>query len=124
MNRCTGHCCAAFPVGGLGPHDMARLRLAQDGDFIADMLVYIGPRADDGRHMWTCRHFDFSSGNCGAYDMRPRMCSEYPYGKTCEHAECTRDHVEPDPIPPGRLAWLARAQAASASAASASSGVE
>ncbi len=39
----------------------------------------------DEDHVYTCVHF--VEGNCTAYEERPLMCSDYPYGKTCEHGE-------------------------------------
>jgi hypothetical protein len=67
---------------------------------IAGMVVYLGPFRenpierqigdDEGKfwHFYTCRNFD--GHNCRIYDSRPAMCSEYPYGRACTYAACTR----------------------------------
>lgn len=40
-------------------------------------------------HYYTCKHFDPVSGNCTNYENRPKMCSEYPYGRMCSYRACT-----------------------------------
>lgn len=34
---------------------------------------------------YKCRHWDENTTLCTAYDERPRMCAQYPYGKACQH---------------------------------------
>lgn len=91
--RCTGHCCRSFPLN----HTIEQLRAyaadtskgnASEAGQIADMLIPLGAR-DDGREMFTCRHHDTETGDCRIYEDRPRMCRDYPYGRSCEHSECT-----------------------------------
>jgi Fe-S-cluster containining protein len=49
------------------------------------------PARDDGKvHWYTCRNLT-ADGNCAIYATRPRMCSEYPYGKPCLYADCQCD---------------------------------
>lgn len=91
--RCTGHCCRCFPVSSTLDH--LRSIAANPGNAsaaeaaqIADMLIPLGQR-EDGREMYTCRHHDAETGDCRIYDDRPRMCRDYPYGKSFEHSECT-----------------------------------
>ena len=96
---CDGHCCAAFylPV----PHEemtakhMCRFR---DGAYIAAMVLPLTadaaaerlghgwPDTSEARHnLYTCRFWDHRTRLCVAYDDRPAMCRDYPYGKPCEH---------------------------------------
>lgn len=94
MSRCTGHCCARFyvSVDALTDPD----RLVEDGEYIADMLVPLEVPVDATKQ-WacTCRHFD--GANCRAYDSRPRMCRNYPYGGPCAYPGCTLVQVEEPP---------------------------
>lgn len=91
--RCTGHCCRRFPLS----HTLEQLRAyaadtskanASEAAKILDMLISLDVR-EDGREMYTCRHHDTETGDCRIYEDRPRMCRDYPYGKSCEHGECT-----------------------------------
>lgn len=105
MSRCTGHCCEAFPLPfGLLEADEFLSRV-QDGAFIRDMIIYVGPRPltdpEMRTHLWTCRHFDRTTRNCGAYDQRPHMRSDYPYNHPCLVDGCT---LEPNFVPRSRLA--------------------
>lgn len=59
---------------------------------LADMLLPLGTEIDgDGttRFYFTCRHLDQGSGDCKIYELRPRMCRDYPYGKACIVEGCT-----------------------------------
>lgn len=100
LARCTGHCCKSFPL----PVTMAVLRADveavaagditarhfQDGAQVLDMLIPLGePTGDVQKDRYTCRHHG-ADGNCGIYETRPRMCSEYPYGQPCRIEGCTR----------------------------------
>lgn len=125
--RCTGHCCRGFTL----PRTPDALRdfegfLGRRGDdvfVVADMAVFLGRipmrdalvtayarhrnlihgDADDfGIDLWTCRHFDQSSGNCGIYDRRPRMCRDFPYGDPCPFADCGWDAGRRGCAPSGR----------------------
>lgn len=106
MSRCTGHCCTCFTFpwspevlelvdqaeqgrarGEDWPEGVPQL---QDGATIAAMVVPIGPGIEGtGLFEYTCKHYDADSGNCTAYDSRPQMCREYPYGRPCPWADCT-----------------------------------
>lgn len=67
---------------------------------IEGMVVYLGPfyanpvedqvieGFDHLLHFYTCRNFD--GANCRIYDSRPEMCRDYPYGRPCTYAACTR----------------------------------
>lgn len=46
-------------------------------------------------YYYTCRHYNRKTGDCMAYDRRPKMCREYPYGRGCEYPGCTRTCVRP-----------------------------
>lgn len=109
-DRCSGDCCREFTLTGFGATpeaivDTIRAK-SQDGAVIADMVVPLraivpGTVLPDGTTceteppgggwVFTCRHFDDASGNCGIYASRPRMCRNFPYGRACEHPSCTWD---------------------------------
>ena len=72
---------------------------------IADMVIYLGyePMTTTHRgktlveqekysrsmkHYYRCKNL-LANGDCGVYETRPKMCSEYPYGGTCDYKECT-----------------------------------
>lgn len=110
MSRCTGHCCRGFDL----PFDLDtldQLRLAYEAhpdlepnedkpDTWPDGLVYpedgrqivtmvipleLGPRGQ----LFTCRNLDAAGIDCTAYDTRPAMCREFPYGRACPFDGCT-----------------------------------
>jgi Fe-S-cluster containining protein len=73
---------------------------ARDAAFILDMLLpFYGPIENDplpdGRdkrtYGYTCKHFD--GADCTQYADRPKMCRDYPYGRSCGKPGCT---YEPD----------------------------
>lgn len=97
--RCSGHCCKRFYLP-LSPEELKQSALEQrhiDIETIADMVIFLekskmrvdGTEGPEEGHYYTCRHFDEATGNCGIYERRPRMCSEYPYGSACKYTECT-----------------------------------
>ena len=86
---------------GTARPDRADMDLVQ----IASMVIPLGsePEADvarrhgyaDGKtssgvegrvYFYTCRNL-LPNGDCAIYALRPRMCSEYPYGRPCEHRD-------------------------------------
>jgi Fe-S-cluster containining protein len=109
---CDGKCCAAFAMPGI-----AQLRAdpasVADGPYILDMLVPLTHEqaverwtalgfgefpaaalpADAG--VFTCRHWDEETGLCGAYDQRPAMCRDFPYGRPCVYG-CGYQVPDPD----------------------------
>lgn len=95
MKRCTGHCCKDFPL----PYTIEEIKNKpnlQDGQQIAEMLIFLRESNYlDGKksYRYTCKHLQ-KSGDCGIYESRPRMCSNYPYGKACENVNCTADQEE------------------------------
>ena len=91
VDRCTGHCCKRFPL----PYDYEEIQRRQDkiidGEQIAAMIVPLNKTVDCGdvvKHLFTCKNLQ-SDGDCSIYDSRPRMCSDYPYGRQCGLKECT-----------------------------------
>lgn len=112
-DRCTGRCCQAFHIHR-SLDDIAAMARADGSPYAAEhsklaaMLLPI-ERVDDcapaiGRvsggtvaHGWwyTCRHYDDLTSNCDAYEDRPDMCRDYPYGRRCEFARCTWSPVLP-----------------------------
>lgn len=99
---CGGSCCAAFCL----PYHIDDIRADQDkypeGRFLADMLVPLPSdtrpeqiaqlKIAPGGHWYTCRHLT-EEGRCGAYEQRPRMCRDYPYGKRCNFKWCKASYA-------------------------------
>ena len=102
--RCTGHCCYGFTL----PNDILieiyhtedserEVKYYKDEDYIKDMIIPLywvedtknDPTYYEGSCRFTCKHFDGES--CTAYEARPRMCSEYPYGSACKFKGCTME---------------------------------
>lgn len=44
------------------------------------------PKYGKDYDLFTCRHWDEATRLCTAYEQRPWMCRDYPYGRTCERA--------------------------------------
>lgn len=83
-----------------GPFAEGDLRWAVEAAQIAAMVRFarvckVGELGPGGKpaledfEVWTCSNFD--GQNCTAYEARPSMCRDYPYGRPCEHADCTWD---------------------------------
>lgn len=98
MSRCTGQCCTIFPLHLSWAEIQRDRKRILDGDLIADMVIpFFGPlmERNEGHHGWkrsqhtfTCKHFD--GKNCGIYESRPRMCSDYGTKHRCDwEEECT-----------------------------------
>lgn len=96
---CPGHCCAAFSLP-FTPTELAlRFTRLVDGTMVAAMAIPLTHeqavernRANGGQtdiapaaNWYTCRYWDEETKLCRNYEGRPAMCSEYPYGKKCEH---------------------------------------
>ena len=67
---------------------------------IAPMVIYLGYKKlpykqvrpeekVERHHLYTCKHFDTKTNNCGIYEHRPQMCRDYPYGMSCNYRACT-----------------------------------
>ncbi len=106
--RCTGHCCRDFYLPWQ-PEDLKRVANVEieqahggkpthyDVDEIALVAGMVIPlpfskklpdALEGGGYRYTCRFHNKETGDCGIYLTRPRMCSTYPYGKTCTYEEC------------------------------------
>ena len=107
-DRCTGHCCKRFHIGGwtyqelglafeafLAGRNLVYLdngggfgrRMPEDVEVIYPMIV---PLPQDPPGFYTCRHLQ-ANGDCGNYDDRPEMCRSYPYERACGFQDCTWD---------------------------------
>jgi Fe-S-cluster containining protein len=106
---CDGRCCAVFPISwdvtGASWYDPEGDPLAERL-FIADMLVPLNNHEAKERWiklglgdlprwmeyspqpLYTCRHWDIETRLCQAYEQRPALCRDYPYGGTCHHDSC------------------------------------
>lgn len=97
--RCTGHCCRVIHVGvGASRREIEEIAIregSREAWFIVDMLRPLVGDDPKGTGRWfteadrryTCRHFD--GVNCTAYEERPDMCRNYPYGRPCPEDGCT-----------------------------------
>lgn len=103
-STCGGQCCAVFWIPN---YDDLRERPERydDGAYILDMLrpltreqarvrgllhgvevsKLLRPSRNEGAILATCKHWDEETRLCGAYESRPRMCLDYPYGNGCSH---------------------------------------
>ncbi len=108
-DRCTGACCTRFAFTGKGttPEEIVGFirENGRDGAQIADMILPLYPlipgaeyptgnvvleKPVGGGWVFTCKHFNLETRDCGIYESRPEMCREYPYRSPCEHGErCT-----------------------------------
>lgn len=118
VSSCDGRCCAVFHWPSKPSEMRARVEANTPGDLevgattgitngpddlmIADMLVPLtiheaADRADrfginkkllPAENLYTCRHWNEETRECGVYDARPVMCASYPYGKKCAHCDC------------------------------------
>lgn len=109
MSRCTGACCAAFPLSVSHERLWNRWPWIEDGDLILAMVLPVALGAADAARAaagavpipesgvdeqhYMCVHFDSRAGRCKAYEERPAMCREYPYERTCEHCGATSADV-------------------------------
>src|ERR1700690_370117 len=89
--RCTGHCCRRFPLN-ITMDKLKENAAAFGGDYalILDMIIQLPDAPDDHGPRYTCRHL-LASGDCGIYETRPKLCSEFPYGRDCNVEGCTWD---------------------------------
>lgn len=116
MSRCSGHCCKRFFLP-LSPAELEKAVEAvqrkergepyvwidrygqerglfgtkQDIETITDMVIVVEEKLVDGdrSYFYTCKNLQ-PNGDCGIYETRPRMCSDYPYGKhPCPYPGCT-----------------------------------
>jgi Fe-S-cluster containining protein len=96
-NRCTGHCCREFYLP-LTPAEIESYARGEyptedeksDRGFMARNAIWL--KTVNGSAYFTCRQYDTETGNCNAYDRRPRTCSGYPgYGGShkCSNKGCT-----------------------------------
>lgn len=123
-DRCSGNCCREFTLlCGKTPEEIDTfLRTkAWDGVQIADMVIPLRPlvagtvlpngdTVPEGfigsGWIFTCKHFDPATNNCGIYETRPRMCRSFPYGSRCEHGDrCTWDAGRAGHWPPRFHRW-------------------
>lgn len=54
---------------------------------------------DDGApYHYTCKHFDPATDNCTIYEIRPQVCRDYPYERSCNYAACTWKERKQQPL--------------------------
>lgn len=125
--RCTGDCCRRFylPFGpgelayayalamGAVPHRLGAPGLLEDIETIYPMAEWLGmeKRGTNGEpipeavNWYRCRNLQ-PNGDCGIYEKRPKMCSEYPYGGACRYDGCTWTPARQALVPDVRVARL------------------
>lgn len=109
--NCDGRCCAVFFFPST-PREIKQ-RIEDNGDYngldgmmIANMLIRLTPaeareRAErfgisapestemqkwtEDTPLYTCKNWDEDTRLCKVYEVRPKMCADYPYGKPCGH---------------------------------------
>lgn len=75
-------------IAGMVREVAAHAPASDDVTVRSGYLIDFPPAEDDGKvHWYSCINVT-PEGNCGIYALRPRMCSEYPYGKPCLFAGC------------------------------------
>lgn len=92
--KCGGHCCRRYALP-FSPDELAaagadETSTLMDIKQIAEMSIFL--EIEDGGHKYTCKNLT-SDGLCGIYDDRPRMCSQYPYGRSCAFPQCEAKEV-------------------------------
>src|ERR1019366_288079 len=110
---CNGSCCVVFPLPG---HDPSRdWSKTHQGTYIADMILPLTLEAAKERwalyglgdwpepffgpypgKMFSCRHWDTETRLCTAYEARPDMCRDYPYGGPCNAGCDFQVEITPD----------------------------
>ena len=108
---CAGACCAVFPLTGIDRLRADPSKVA-DGEYILDMVIPLtleeakarmvglgyGELARDMTGpegtLFTCRHWSEESRLCTAYEARPGMCRDFPYGRACA-AGCSYQVADP-----------------------------
>lgn len=87
-DRCTGHCCREFtlPFSDQEIEDYAAGRNlppdeSSDSGFMARNAVFVGKSRYGGKY-FTCKQYDAETGDCRAYESRPRVCKQYPNYKS------------------------------------------
>lgn len=105
---CSGHCCQNITIKGLSKDDLRAAYLAwlndattfmssqgvmpvmQDIFILYPMLFPVGMDAD-GKHVFSCKHFDEKTRLCTIYEIRPTMCRRYPNNNPCRIGGCTME---------------------------------
>jgi Fe-S-cluster containining protein len=85
-SRCTGHCCKRFAIEhsyaelqadyAAWQRDPASARIP-DVEKIAPMVIPLTSSRDGAEHVYACKNLR-SNGDCGIYEVRPRMCRDFP----------------------------------------------
>lgn len=121
VSSCDGRCCAVFPFPRT-PREIAE-KIEENGHYngpdgwlIADMLIplssdeakercrrfridpsFVNLCEEQDLKLYTCRHWDENTHECGIYETRPGMCAHYPYGKACWHCGSGEDETQEEP---------------------------
>lgn len=91
--------------------DIGNKQIIQDIETIYPMVIFLGlvdresldgefpPQGEklpiqSKQNRYTCKNLQ-PNGDCGIYETRPVMCSEFPYDRPCEFKSCTWDKWKP-----------------------------
>ena len=114
-NGCNGTCCERFVLPFSFEEFQKSYELCKATgkkrwgqiDIIGPMLIPLDDRKpvdwnpadnkkfgkrEDGTPMthfhYTCKHFDKETRLCGIHETKPKMCSDYNYGNSCNYENC------------------------------------
>lgn len=98
-DRCSGHCCRGFGIGGITIQDLEDDLARTDGHRwdpeqsrkLVAMLVPLP--SENGQSLFTCRKLHTITGDCTDYENRPKLCRDYPYDHACTFKGCTSDEA-------------------------------
>jgi Fe-S-cluster containining protein len=97
VNGCCGECCREFPLStsyeDLRAEYQAWLSQSEERLGIPDIHILFPMLrktrlAEDGRQLYRCVHWDPETTLCGIYEIRPEVCSQYPYEGECHVEGC------------------------------------
>jgi len=107
--KCGGACCRRFtlpyPPEQLKEkylawyrRDYERETIPQDIHLIYPMVTYLGfmrsePYQQNELHWYTCKHLDEETSLCKIYEIRPKMCREFPYESKCPYSGCKDESI-------------------------------
>ena len=91
--RCTGNCCRGFSLEqplSVVEAEYAKTKNGEqsfipDVTIIREMLIPLG--VFKGQELFTCKHLG-KNGDCGIYEVRPKMCRDFPGPNPCPYRNC------------------------------------
>jgi Fe-S-cluster containining protein len=100
--RCMGNCCKGFSLEYPFSTVEAEFQKKQiergyqsfipDLDTIYPMLIPLGVFRK--QELFTCKHLG-KNGDCGIYEVRPKMCRDFPGPNPCPYRNCASHGPQP-----------------------------